>query len=106
MRFVQLGARRNEIAGSWTYPSVEQGEGAYPEKALQDEVSGIAMIDCLVDVSGKLISCDIVSETPADYGFGAATVKIFLEGAHVDPASIPGGLVPGCRKKFSYRWSL
>lgn len=96
----------NYLAGNWTYPSSESAADAYPEKALQDEMQGFVTIDCLVDVTGKLISCDIVSETPPDYGFGAATVKIFLEGAHVDPASVQGGMVAGCRKKFTYKWTL
>lgn len=94
------------IAGNWTYPSSESAANAYPEKALQDEVEGRVTIDCAVDASGKLTSCDVVSETPLGYGFGAATVKIFLEGAYVDPASVQGGVVSGCRRKFTYVWAL
>ena len=96
----------NYIAGNWTYPTSENAGAAYPAKAIADAVGGRVTIDCAVDASGRLTSCDIVSETPPDYGFGAATVKMFLEEAHVDPASVQGGLVAGCRKKFVYAWTV
>lgn len=48
-------------------------EDAYPPFALQNDVKGGALLDCLVLADGAL-QCSIVSETPADRAFGGASL--------------------------------
>ena len=79
---------------------------SYPDRAANDEVEGTVTIDCAINSSGRVTSCDILSENPKGYGFGAATVKLFIKYAHVDPGSVDGQLQEGARKKFTYKWVL
>jgi protein TonB len=47
----------------------------YPARAAEAEVEGSATLDCLVEISGRL-DCSLVSETPPDWGFGRAAMRI------------------------------
>ncbi len=94
------------LAGKWTYPDMDVMASAYPNEALVARVGGRVALDCEVAPTGKITSCDLMSEEPPGYGFGEATAMAFIGHAHVDPASIPGGIPAGARKKFVYVWSL
>lgn len=50
-------------------------EDYYPRRALLRGVEGQVMLDCLVTTSGTL-SCAVVSETPANWGFAEAALRI------------------------------
>jgi protein TonB len=65
----------------------------YPRRALSMNVQGQVMLDCLVNVEGAL-ACQVVSETPAGWGFGAAAVRISEDYAMV-PATRDGQRVEG-----------
>ena len=47
----------------------------YPARALAREIPGQVVLDCRVDVVGAL-HCAVVSETPANWGFGRAALEI------------------------------
>lgn len=94
------------IRGNWTYPDSDQMFSAFPAEALKAGIEGRVAIDCLVSADGTLTACDVMSEEPAGYGFGEATANAFVKFCHVDPASVPGGIQPGARKKFIYKWTL
>jgi periplasmic protein TonB len=47
----------------------------FPPRALQRGVQGEVALDCLVGTTGAL-ACVIVSETPRNWGFGAAALRI------------------------------
>lgn len=47
----------------------------YPEAAYQANVSGRAVLDCIVTADGR-IACTVASEEPAGYGFGEAALRI------------------------------
>ncbi len=47
----------------------------YPERALQREIEGRVVLDCGVSVQGVL-SCAVISETPPNWGFGQAALRI------------------------------
>jgi TonB family protein len=47
----------------------------YPERALRREVEGRVVLDCGVSIRGAL-DCAVVSETPANWGFGEAALRI------------------------------
>ncbi|WP_281187194.1 TonB family protein [Asticcacaulis taihuensis] len=94
------------VAGKWSYPSGDVLADLYPDRALNDEVEGTVTIDCAINASGRVTSCDVVNESPKGYGFAAATVKAFIKYAKVDPSSVGGQLRDGDRRKFTYKWTL
>ncbi|MCX7356580.1 MAG: TonB family protein [Alphaproteobacteria bacterium] len=68
-------------------------ERYYPRDAFMRGVAGEVVLDCDVDVVGRL-SCIVTSETPAGQGFGDAALRI--AGAHVmRPAMQDGTPVRG-----------
>lgn len=48
----------------------------YPDRAQRMEVSGKATISCTVTAKGTLEACFVVSESPADMGFGDAALNL------------------------------
>lgn len=68
-------------------------ERYYPRAAFMRGVAGEVVLDCDVDVGGRL-SCVVASETPEGQGFGEAALRI--AGAHVmRPAMQDGAPVRG-----------
>jgi protein TonB len=65
----------------------------YPTRALAREIPGQVVLDCLVDVAGAL-NCSVVSETPANWGFGQAALRISRDYRMV-PAMRDGQAVEG-----------
>ena len=47
----------------------------YPAMALRREIEGEVQLNCLVTLTGVL-QCSVASETPANWGFGAAAIRI------------------------------
>jgi TonB family protein len=48
----------------------------YPARAEQMAVEGTATMTCNVTAAGRLAGCVVVSETPPDFGFGDAALKM------------------------------
>lgn len=94
------------ITGKWSYPNTDNEVAYYPPKALEQNKAGLATVDCELDHEGFVVACRIVSEDPKGYDFGYMTASMFINFAHVDPASVEGGLKDGDRRKFTYKWSL
>jgi len=90
----------------WTYPGSNQMADMYPEKAQDNRQEGMAKIVCVIAADGTLDRCAVMNETPASYGFGVATATAFVKYAHVDPATVGGGIKPGDYKVFLYKWQL
>jgi TonB family protein len=62
---------------SWLkQPNGNDLNAVWPKKASETGASGTARIRCVVTVAGLLSACKVVSETPADYGFGAAAILL------------------------------
>lgn len=57
-------------------PTADQVSRAYPDRALRRGVSGEVMLTCEVTASGAVRSCAVLVETPEDYGFGAAALRL------------------------------
>lgn len=57
-------------------PSADDIARYYPESAVRRGVSGAATLNCIVAVNGSVRDCTVLSETPADEGFGAAALKV------------------------------
>ena len=67
----------NPNKASWVrVPSNPEFALMYPSKAKAAHVTGIASIRCHVAPGGVLDSCVLVSESPADYGFGEAALAM------------------------------
>ena len=92
--------------GDWTYPTSDQMVDAYPKQAEAEGKEGKVSFDCQFAADGTIKACIILSEDPEGFGFGQATIDLFIKYCHVDPASVPGGLKEGDRKKFTYNWLL
>lgn len=57
-------------------PSGAQLAGAYPGRALDLGVAGSVTLLCAVGVDGQVRDCKVAEETPRDYGFGPAALKL------------------------------
>lgn len=65
----------------------------YPRRAVQMNMQGQALLDCIVETTGAL-RCTVVSETPEGWGFGQAALRIARDYRMV-PASQNGRAVEG-----------
>lgn len=84
---------------SWSrQPSVE-----YPEAATGLGITGSVVLDCAASATGQLSSCNVISETPRGYGFGAAAVA-GARRARVRPREQDGEATES-RVRFSLRFS-
>lgn len=65
----------------------------YPRRAEERGVTGLVVLDCLVSSAGRL-DCDVVSETPTNWGFGEAALAISRD-HRMAPATRDGVAVQG-----------
>ena len=57
-------------------PTAEQVARLYPERAIERELEGSAVLSCQVTASGSVAGCSVVGQTPAGAGFGEAALKL------------------------------
>ena len=57
-------------------PTGEQVANAYPSRALERELQGTAVLQCVVTASGQVSGCRVAGESPAGAGFGTAALKL------------------------------
>ena len=57
-------------------PSGDQVARYYPERALEREIEGRAVLACRVTARGDVTNCSIAGESPAGAGFGEAALKL------------------------------
>jgi len=57
-------------------PSGDQLTDAYPGRALELGLAGSATLSCKVSAAGQVTACAVVRETPSEFGFGAAALKL------------------------------
>lgn len=65
----------------------------YPRGAIARGVEGMVVLDCMVATSGNL-NCRVISETPQDWGFGAAALRIAAD-HQMEPARSNGTAIEG-----------
>ncbi len=86
-------------------PSNEDMVRYFPDRAQRLEVSGRATISCTVTAKGTLTNCSVVSEDPADYGFGEATLKA-SKVMKMRPLAKDGAPVEGGTVRIPLRWDV
>ena len=70
-------ASASDYPVSWkSKPDADLLQSVYPPEALERSVDGAVRLDCRVTATGKTSNCTILSETPAEYGFGQAALSI------------------------------
>ena len=74
----------------------------YPSQALRENVQGSATLDCLVDSNGRL-TCTVVREDPAGYGFGEASLQVARKFRMAAQTS-DGRPTEGGRVRIPMRW--
>lgn len=57
-------------------PTAEEVARFYPQRALDRETEGMAVIRCTVTASGRVEGCAVVGQTPDSAGFGEAALKL------------------------------
>lgn len=72
-------------------------QALFPQEALRANVSGRAVIECVVMASTRLDHCRVVSESKPGLGFGAAGLKttalMRVRPARVNGESVEGGTI-------------
>lgn len=71
------GAQSNPILSA---PTAKDLSANYPPRALLEDIGGDVLLACRMsrgsDGAGSLTDCDVASESPAGFGFGAAAIRI------------------------------
>jgi len=78
----------------------------YPTRALMLGVEGASRVRCRILATGRLANCALVSEDPAGYGFGEASVAMAEATLHVAPLDNRGVPVRGGTITVFIAWKL
>jgi TonB family protein len=61
------------------HPTPEQTMWVYPPRAADQGINGNAILVCTVNTAGLAVNCQVVEETPQNYGFGDAAIALSRE---------------------------
>jgi outer membrane biosynthesis protein TonB len=85
-------------------PTNAQVQAAYPPRALDNQIQGGAVIECVVMTTGKLAECHVYDEQPTGYGFGQAALDLAADFL-LKPRLIDGEVVGGAPVRIGVAFS-
>ena len=86
-------------------PSGDELASYYPPRAMELGKTGIARMTCTVTAKGTVTDCQLVSEDPADMGFGQAALRMHNL-FKMRPQTKDGQPVDGAKVTIPLRFTL